>query len=178
MRSLSSVAALLVLANSLALAELTIDNPQHVDVPEEKARVLLRLASRAIAKEFHLREQSKTELDLRLVLGEKDERYGIDQESGIPTLYLQQWNETKFASAAVRLAVQKSVDRHREEQMVTDILQRSEQIVAIPANKLRGADLSPRRPLLRDEQPCITGIRDASEKEVLCNPLPPIRRRR
>jgi hypothetical protein len=173
MRSLNSAAALLVLANSLSFAELKIDSPQHADVPAEKARVLLRLAVRSVAKEFHLREPSKEEFDLHLVLGEKDERYELDEQSGVPILYLQQWNEAKFVTAAIRLAVQKSIDRRRQDQMVTDILQRSQQIVAIPANKLRGADLPATRPLRRDEQPCLTGIRDASEKEVLCDPLRP-----
>src|ERR1700747_1210691 len=105
MNSLTSWAILIVLANSLAFAELTIDNPKHLDVPEEKARVLLRLACRAIAKEFHSREQLKAEVDFRLVLGEKDERYGINEQTGGSTLYLQEWNETKFTTAAIRLAM-------------------------------------------------------------------------
>jgi hypothetical protein len=171
MNSITSWALLIVFANSLAFAELTIDNPRHLAVPEEKARVLLRLACRAIAKEFHSREQSKAELDFRLVLGEKDEYYGIDEHTGVPTVYLQQWNETKFTSAAIRLAVQKSIDRNREERMIFDILQHSEQIVAIPANKLRGADVSRRSQAGEEEQGCLGRIRDASQRDIRCGPL-------
>ncbi len=171
MNSITSGVLLIVLANSLAFAELTIDNPRHLDVPEEKARVLLRLAWRAIAKEFHSHEQSKAEFDFRLVLGEKDEHYEIDEHTGVPTLYLQQWNETKFTTAAVRLAVQKSIDRNREERLIFDILQRSERIVTMPANKLRGADVSRTSQAGQEGRSCLGGIRDASQRDIRCGPL-------
>ena len=105
MRPPISGVALFLLVNSLTFAQLAIDNPKHLDVPEEKARVLLKMACRAVATEFHSRERSKAEFDLRLVLGERDEHYGFDEQTGIPTLYLQQWDETKFTNAAIRFAV-------------------------------------------------------------------------
>lgn len=169
MNSIISGALLIVLANSLAFANLTIDNPRHLDVPEQKARVLLRLAHRAIAQEFHSREQLKAEFDFRLVLGEKDERYEIDEHTGVPTLYLQQWNEAKFTTAAVRLAVQKSIDRNREERLIFDILRRSEQIMTMPANKLR-PDVS-RQSRSGQEQGCRGAIRDAAQRDIQCGPL-------
>jgi hypothetical protein len=168
MRSIISGAVLYLLANSLAFAQLTIDNPKNLAVPEEKARVLLRLASRAVAMEFHSGD-SKGESDFRLVLGEKDERYGIDENSGVSTLYLHQWNETKFAIAAIKLAVQKSIDRNREQRMISDILLRSEQIVSIPANRLHGNAL-PKSQSGRAEQGCLSGIRDGSQRDIRCGP--------
>ncbi len=170
MNSLTSAAVLIIFANSLTFAQLTIDNPKHLDVPEEKGRVLLRLAWQAVAKEFHSSEQSMREFDFRLVLGEKDERYGLDEPTGVPTLYLQQWNETKFTAAAIRLAVQKSIDRKREQQMISDILQRSEQIVSIPASKLRVVDVFPNSPAGHAVQGCLSEIRDAARREIRCGP--------
>lgn len=167
MRSILSGAALCLLASSLAFAQLVIDNPKHLDVPEEKARVLWRLASRAVAREFHSVE-SKGKFDFRLVLGEKDERYGIDEKSGVSTLYLQQWDETKFAIAAIRLAVQKSIDRNREQRMISDILQRSERIVSTPANTLYGVNVLPQSHPGRAEQGCLSGIRDATQRDIRC----------
>jgi hypothetical protein len=169
MNSLIAGVALFVLVNSLAFAELAIDNPKRLDVPEEKARVLLRMACRAIAMEFHSREPSKVEFDLRLVLGEKDERYGIDEQTGIPTLYLRQWNERKFTTAAIRFAVQKSIDRNHEERMISEILQRAEQTASIPATQLRGARAS--QSDLANEQGCVSRIRDASQRNIRCGPL-------
>jgi len=163
--------ALFLLANSLAFAELAIDNPKHLDVPEEKARILLRLACRAVATEFHLREPAKTDFDLRLVLGEKDERHGFDEQTGVPTLYLQQWNEVKFTSAAIRFAVQKSVNHNREERMISEILRRSDQISSIPANQLRGADVPQKSDLGQEKQGCLSGIRDASQRDIGCGPV-------
>jgi hypothetical protein len=177
MSSIASWALLIVIANSLAFAELTIDNPKHLDVPEDKARVLLRLACRAVVKELHSREQSKADLDLRLVLGEKEEHYEID-EHGVSTLYLRQWNETKFATAALRLAVQNSIDRNREKRMILDILQRSGQIAAILANQLRGSNISPSSQAgMGEEHSCLDGIRNAGQRDISCGPSNQVPRR-
>jgi hypothetical protein len=164
--------ALFLLANSLAFAQLAIDNPKNLDVPEQKARVLLRLACRAVAAELHLHEASKPEFDLRLVLGEQDERYGLDGQTGVPTLYLQQWNETKFASAAIRFAIQKSIDQKREEVMISEMLRRAEQIASIPAKQLHGTAAPRRSNFVPERQECLSGIRDASQRDIRCSSLP------
>ena len=171
MRPLISGVALFLLVNSLTFAQLAIDNPKHLEVPEEKALVLLKMACRAVATEFHLNERSKAEFDLRLVLGEKDERYGFDEQTGVPTLYLQQWDETKFTSSAIRFAVQQSIARNREEQMISEILRRSGQVVSIPANRLRGADALRKSDIGQEKQSCLSGIRDASQRDIRCNSL-------
>ncbi|MGH9544358.1 MAG: hypothetical protein ACRD23_04000 [Terriglobales bacterium] len=170
MNSIISGAALFLLANSMALSQLAIDNPKHLDLPEEKARVLLRLASRAVATELHSRQAPKAEIDLRLVLGGKDEHYGIDEETGIPTLYLQQWNERKFTTAAVRFAVQKSIDRDGEERMIADILRRSEQVGPISADRLRGTGAPHKSVLGPETRGCANEIRDASQRDIGCVP--------
>jgi hypothetical protein len=170
MRPLISGVALFLLVNSLTFAQLAIDNPKHLDVPEEKARVLLKMARRAVATEFHSRDHSKAEFDLRLVLGEREEHYGFDEQTGIPTLYLQQWDETKFTNAAIRFAVQKSIARNREEQMISEILRRAGQVTSIPANQLRGATLR-KSDISQEKQGCLSGIRDASQRDIGCNSL-------
>ena len=49
--------ALLWLASSLSsLAQLTIDNPLHLNLPEDQARLLLQLSYRKVARELHLRD--------------------------------------------------------------------------------------------------------------------------
>lgn len=171
MRPFISGVAFFLLANSLAFAQLTIDNPKHLDVSEEKAGVLLKMACRAVATEFHLRERSKSEFGLRLVLGEKDEHYGFDEQTGTPTLYLQQWDEIKFTSASIRFAVQRSIARTREEQMISEILRRSARVAPITPNQLRSAGAPGKSELSQEKEDCPGAIRDASKRDIRCNSL-------
>ena len=52
-------------------AQLTILNPNHLNVPEEKANALLSTACRVVAQEFHVSDISALRFSLVLVLGEK-----------------------------------------------------------------------------------------------------------
>ena len=82
---------LLLATHSSGLVQLTIANPKHLDVPRERAKVLLIETCRVVAKEFHARNSSDVEYSLTLVIGEQDEGYGIDTVSythlTLPTIY-------------------------------------------------------------------------------------------
>lgn len=56
-----------------SLSQLTIVNPKHLEVPEEKGKVLLSTACRVVAQEFHVSDPSALRFSLVLVLGEKEE---------------------------------------------------------------------------------------------------------
>ena len=106
------------------------------------------------------------------MLGEKEERYGYDDQSGVATVFLQEWNETKFVIAAMRFAVQHSIDPQRQEQMVVEVLRRSKQIAPVPAAQLRG--YSPQRvsePVGAGSD-CLKGVHDASIRNIRCDPSP------
>src|SRR5262249_28235800 len=114
-RSATLIVLAIILASSMGFAQLSIENPKHGSVPEEQARLLLRLSCRAIAHQLHLRESSISEMEMHLVLGEKDEGFGYDEHM-VPTLFLREWDEKKFVTAALRFAVQRSIDQHQEAQ--------------------------------------------------------------
>ena len=151
---------LLLATSSVGSAQLTINNPKHLELPEQRARILLIEACRVVANEFHVRDFSEIEYPLILVLGEKDEGYGIDSEGKI-TLYLQQWSETKFVDAATRLAVQALANRKRMQRLTKDILRRSDRILPVPQEALRGTDRFPRPgPPSGKAGNCISAVRD------------------
>ena len=58
-----------------------------------------------------MHDSSKLEFPLTLVLGERNERYTVDDNNGAYTIYLDDWNEAHFASSALMLVV-----HHREEE--------------------------------------------------------------
>jgi hypothetical protein len=155
------VSALLLLAmKALSPAQLTVINPKHLDLPEDRARVLLIEASRVVANEFHVRNSSDVGYPLVLVLGEKDEGYGTDSEGKV-TLYLQVWRESKFVDAATRLAIQSLADRNRVHRLAKEVLERSDRIGPVSRRTLLGRD-----GFLRHGQPtdtktdCISAVRD------------------
>ena len=158
---------LLLLANSVVSAQLVVENPKHLKIPEDQVRVLLRMSCQAVANELHLR--NKLDFGLRLVLGEKDEHFGLDEKTGTPTLFLREWNAEKFTSAAMRFAVQRSIDSHRQEQIIVEVLRRSKQITPVSATELHGFVGSPKAQAIQDRNDCLSGIADDGVREVQCN---------
>ena len=168
----------IVFASAISFAQLSIENSKHVNIPEDQARLLLRMSCRAVAHELHLRESSISELDMHLILGEKDEGFGYDAHTGVPTLFLREWDEKKFVTAALRFAVQKSIDQHRQEQIIVDILHRSRQLGPISVDHLHDFVPSASQLLLQQSNNCLNGISDATARTVPCNNLPDRRQRR
>jgi hypothetical protein len=119
------------------LAQVTIKNPDHLAVPEQRVQIVFRTTCRVVAKEFQLPEK-EVEFPLLLILGDPNERYTSDEEHQVYTVYLYRWNEVQFAASAMRLAVQYSVTPSRRDKLVTEILKRSNRIDAISIKSLTG----------------------------------------
>ena len=83
-------------------AQVTIENPKNLPVNEERVNLLYTMICQEMAKTYHIRDYKKLEYPLTLVLGEEYERYSIEVSTG--SIYLQKWDETRFASGATLLA--------------------------------------------------------------------------
>jgi len=110
---------------------LAIVNPNQINMPDERARVLLRTTCRLVAGEFHRRPQD-VELTMTLVLGAPDEHYSIDKE-GRMTMYLERWDEAKFVNGVITSAVQWLAPLQKRNQMLTEILRRTDRIAPVSA---------------------------------------------
>jgi hypothetical protein len=172
MRLLAGGIILLLLANSTTVAQLIIDNSKHLSVPEDQARLLLRMSCRAVAAELHLRGSNIPEFEMHLVLGEKDEGFGYAESTGTPTLFLREWNEKKFLTAALKFAVRWSIDQNRQEKMILEILDRYERTVPKPASSLHNFVASPSGLPLPKKPNCLSEISDATMREVRCDGPP------
>jgi hypothetical protein len=165
-----TVLFLLMLASSCMFAQLTIDNPKHLNFPESQAQVLLEMSCRAVAKELHLADESKIRFGLRLVIGQEDERFSFDEKTGTPTLFLREWDAGKFATAAVRFAVRRSIGPERQQEIILDMLRRSEKIAPVSAAHLHGfVELKSQSPQRGND--CLRGIADSSLREVHCDSI-------
>jgi hypothetical protein len=159
------------LASHCAFSQLTIENPRQQDVPEAQARILLKMSVQAIAKELRPAEKTDAVFPLRLVIGQEDERFGLDEKTGVPTLFLRQWDPVKFTTAAVKFAIQKSLRPERQEQIVLEIMRRSKGIAPVSAAQLRGsAEIA--TPALSPENDCLEGISDSTFREPPCRMVP------
>ena len=141
-------------------------------VPEDQARLLLPISCRAVADELHLRESSLTEMDMHIILGEKEEGFGYAEHSGVPTLFLREWDERKFVTAALSFAVQKSINQHRQEQIIADILHRYRQIGPISADHLHNSVAPPGRLPLEQRNNRLNGTSDATVSDIGRTSLP------
>ena len=114
---------------------LTIVNPNQLDIPDERARVLLRTTCQLVAEEFH-QKPKHVEITMTLVLGDPDERYSINKKGQL-TMYLGRWNEGKFVNGVITSAIQWMASLPMRNQMLTEIVRRTDQIVPVSANRLR-----------------------------------------
>ena len=118
-------------------AEVTIDNPKHLPVKEAEVELLYTIVCQEIAETYHVRDYRNLQVPVILVLGADDERYTIDHPTERVTIYLREWNEQRFAAAAVMVAFYRvlSTDQFRLE--VTKILARFESVIPQPVAALR-----------------------------------------
>jgi tRNA isopentenyl-2-thiomethyl-A-37 hydroxylase MiaE len=114
---------------------LTIVNPSQIEVPGDRARLLLVTTCRVVAEEFHRRPE-EVELTMTLVMGARDEHYSIDKASQM-TMYLDQWDEGKFVDGVITSVVQRLAPLHLRNQMFTEILRRTDRIAPVSAKQLR-----------------------------------------
>ena len=116
-------------------AELTIVNPNHIDIPDQRARALLLTTCRSVADEFHQKPEH-VEITMTLVLGDRDERYSIDKKGRL-TMYLVRWDVGKFVNGVITSAMQWMASLKVRNQMLTEILRRTDLIVPVSAHQLR-----------------------------------------
>jgi hypothetical protein len=119
----------IVLASVLGSGQITIDNPKHLDIPEGRAKVLLNVACKVVGEKFH-RNPANLEFPVILVLGQPW-HYTADADNGVYAIYLETWDDTRFASSAMMLAVSRVVPTNQYKEMVAEILKRSKQILPV-----------------------------------------------
>ena len=136
-RILLRTAALVLLACSPSLAQVTIENPKNLEVSPARVNLVFSMTCNIIAKEFHMRDSSKLEFPLTLVLGEPNEHYTADDNKGVYTIYLDDWNEAHFASSTLALVVHHLVSIVRQRELVREILLRSNRIAPVSSRELR-----------------------------------------
>lgn len=135
---------------------LTIVNPNQLDIPDERARVLLLTTCRLVAEEFH-QKPKHVEITMTLVLGAGDERYSIDKK-GLLTMYLERWDEGKFVDGVITSAIQWMAPLPMRNQMLTEIVRRTDLIVPVSAKQLRVPGAHSPTPPGGDSAGCISAL--------------------
>jgi hypothetical protein len=146
-------------AGELSPDRLTIVNPRHYDVPEDRVRVLFLTTCRVVAEEFH-RHPSEIDLTLTLVIGDKSERSMIDP-AGHLALYMDHWSEGKFVDGVITGAVQQLTTVQARTKMFKDILRRSDQIAPVSVSQLRGGSSNRSVPVVNVGPDCFRAVTDS-----------------
>jgi hypothetical protein len=79
----------IVFAGSLCLAQITIQNPQHLPVPEQQVQALHNIVCRVVAEDLHVHRGGLPSRVI-LVLGQDREVTVSDQANENFTIYLKQ----------------------------------------------------------------------------------------
>ena len=121
-------------------AQLTVKNPDHLTFPEDRAQVIFNTACRVVAARIHVRKGSKIDFPLVVVMGDPHERYTADLTTHVFTIYLDHWDESQFAASSMGLAIQLLIPQDQRVKIVTEILQRSGQVLPVSVDSFRRND--------------------------------------
>ncbi len=136
MRRVAQVGALLALTAVPSVAQVTIQNEKHREVPEQKVQLLYRMACAVAAERFHVKAQD-AEFRVVLVLGDPDERFLADTIHAAYTIYMDNWDEEKFASTLVLIEANRLTRIQQYKQMVLEVLRRSNKAAPVTVGQLR-----------------------------------------
>jgi hypothetical protein len=131
-----AIAAFSLKIATLGWAQVTVQK-NGLDVPEGKVKILYQATFRVVAHEFHLHNNSSPRVPIMLVLGDPNERVSGDEVAHAYVIYMESWNEAKFALAASRIALQHLVSEDRKQRMVSDILRSANRVAPVPFQALR-----------------------------------------
>jgi beta-xylosidase len=105
-------------------APVTIENPKNLPVKEQEVTLLYTMVCQQVADNFQVRDYKKLEYSLTVVLGEDQEGYSVDHAKGTATIHLQKWDEARFASTAVMIAVDHLLSNDQFHEVVVKTLKR------------------------------------------------------
>src|SRR5215468_271249 len=138
------VITLVFLAGTLVVAQITVENPQKLEWPEQRAQMLHRIIAGVVDEELHLR-RNKAQLPVTLVLGEQEQRIVADEDRGIFKIYLKHWDEPSFAISDLQVQLQLGMVRKHWQPMVSEVVRRFQQVAPVSADDLSGSS-RPMRP--------------------------------
>jgi hypothetical protein len=128
---------LILLLNSATRAQVSVVNPEHLEVSAERARVLLNSACSVVSDEFRRSNASELRFETVLMLGSGEEHYTVDEKKNTYTVFLNRWDERKFATLAMRFCVQR-LAASRENHLVEEIFRRANRIGPVSVDNLKG----------------------------------------
>jgi len=132
------VATLVTLSASLC-AQVVIENPQRLEVPEQRVQMLHRIICRVVADQLHLRG-AKKEFPVTVILGEQEQRVLAD-EKGMFRIYLKHWDERSFAISDLQLVLQQAMIRKHWHTMVSEVVRRYQQSAPVYVGELNAASI-------------------------------------
>lgn len=149
--------------------ELAVTNPQRLELPEERVRILHRLVKQVVKNYLRIRE-NEPEAPLVLVMGEEKEHFTLGSPEVGDAIYLKKWDESKFVASDVSLTVQHLVIAFGLTQMTQEISTRINQIATVDKRELRySINLAPSQSRGLSLNSCVAGITDASQEGSRCD---------
>ncbi|MFY9531415.1 MAG: hypothetical protein WBC04_25525 [Candidatus Acidiferrales bacterium] len=137
MKNMLVPAILALLASLPSQAQVTVVNPDNLEVPKEKMNLLYANACRAVGEEFHVTKNSQIEFPVFLVLGESYEHISANNPPGVFRIYLQKWDEDKFTVSVISLALYNMLPLERRYKLAIEVRRRTDKIAPVTVSELR-----------------------------------------
>jgi len=119
-------------------AQLRIENPRHLEVPEERAQLIVNSAAQVVAEEFHVQDVHAIEFPITLVMGSPDDYYEEDANTKTYAVHLRTWREREFTASVIQLTVHQLVTVEKRDKMLARILTRVNRVSPVDVSELPG----------------------------------------
>jgi hypothetical protein len=123
------------LVGPLAFGQVNIQNPEHLEVPEQRVVMLHQIICRVVADQLHIRD-GKAEFPITVVFGEQEQRIIADENKGLFQIYLKHWDEPSFAGSDLHLVLQQATIRKHWQAMVRQVVRRYHKVTPVGVGQL------------------------------------------
>ncbi len=146
MRMLASFVLLLILALP-ASAQVIIQNPKKLPVPEARVSLIYDVVRQLVFEEVKPAGGKPVGLKLTLSLAVRPEfGYLTSEENRTAEVFLAEWDEARFSYAVMALALQQSLPQKRRSQILQEAQRRVNLLAPVDVSKLKQEKI-PARPL-------------------------------
>ncbi len=144
MRKYACFAMWLILALP-ASAQVTIQNPKKLPVPEARVAVIYDVVRRLVFEEVKPVGGKPVNLKLTLALAVRPQAgYLTNEDEGTVEIYLDEWDENRFAQAVMALSMQLALPVKRRREILQEAQRRADLLAPVDVGELKNQNVSAR----------------------------------
>ena len=157
---------LLLLLSLPAVAQVTIQNPKKLKVPDARVAVIYDVVRELVFEEVKPAGGKPVNMKLTLSLAVRPEfGYLTNEEKGTAEIFMTEWDEPRFAYVVMALALQQALPANRRSELLREARRRVDLLAPVDISQLKKEKI-PARALAIPETPIADPFGRCSGDEI------------